>query len=175
VVTENFARQYWNEPIAAVGRRIRNNPKDPWRTIVGVVGNERDDGTAQPAPVTIYWPLLVKNFWSESVHVHRAVAYAIRTDRVTSPTLLKEIQQAIWSVNRSLPVANVRTLSQIQAQSMAQTSFALVMLAIAAGVALLLGVAESTASLPTWRRNVRGRSASGWLSARHDETSAGCS
>ena len=43
-------------------------------------------------------------------------------------------------MNANLPVANVRTLDQIRAGSMAQTSFALVMLAIAAGVALLLGV-----------------------------------
>ena len=57
-----------------------------------------------------------------------------------SPTLLKEVQQAVWSVNGNLPVASVQTLDEIQADSMAQTSFALVMLSIAAGVALLLGV-----------------------------------
>jgi ABC-type antimicrobial peptide transport system permease subunit len=43
-------------------------------------------------------------------------------------------------VNSSLPVASVRTLNEIRAESMAQTSFALVMLGIAAAVALLLGV-----------------------------------
>ena len=53
---------------------------------------------------------------------------------------MKEIQQAVWSVNGNLPVANVRTLPEIMSRSMAQTSFALVMLAIAAGVALALGV-----------------------------------
>ena len=72
--------------------------------------------------------------------MQRSLAYAVRTTRTKSPTLLKEIQQAVWSVNNSLPVANVRTVEQIAAASMAQTSFALVMLAIAGGVALLLGV-----------------------------------
>ena len=43
-------------------------------------------------------------------------------------------------MNPNLPVASVRTLEEIQSDSMAQTSFALVMLSIAAGVALLLGV-----------------------------------
>ena len=38
VVTENFAREYWKSADAALGRRIRQNPKNPWRTIVGVVG-----------------------------------------------------------------------------------------------------------------------------------------
>jgi ABC-type antimicrobial peptide transport system permease subunit len=68
------------------------------------------------------------------------VAFSVRTTRAGSPTLLQEIQRAVWSVNGSLPVANVRTLDQIRAGSMAQTSFALAMLAIAAAAALLLGI-----------------------------------
>ncbi len=72
--------------------------------------------------------------------VFRNMAYAIRTSRLNSPTLLKEVQQAVWSVNGNLPVARVRTLEEIQSDSMAQTSFALVMLSIAAGVALVLGI-----------------------------------
>jgi putative ABC transport system permease protein len=140
VVSENLAREYWREPAAALGRRIRQSPDNPWRTIIGVVGDERDDGVARPAPPVVYWPMLMKDFWTSKVFVQRAMAYAIRTERAESPTLLKEIQQAVWGVNSSLPVASVRTLADIRADSMAQTSFALVMLGIAAAVALLLGV-----------------------------------
>ena len=140
VISENLAREYWKEPSAALGRRIRNTPDNPWRTIVGVVGDERDEGVAKPAPAIVYWPILMKQFWSEPVRVQRSVTYAIRTERAKSPTLLKEIQQAVWSVNGNLPVANVRTLADIMSSSMAQTSFALVMLGIAASVALLLGI-----------------------------------
>jgi putative ABC transport system permease protein len=139
-VSENFAREYWKEPAAALGRRIRNSPENPWRTIVGVVGDERDDGLAKSAPVIIYWPLLMNTFWTDPVRVQRNAAYVVRTERAKSPTLVKEIQQAVWSVNGSLPVANLRTLSDIMSGSMAQTSFALVMLGISAGVALMLGV-----------------------------------
>jgi predicted permease len=140
LVNETFAREYWKQPAAALGRRIRNSPADPWRTIVGVVGDERADGLAKPTPGIVYWPLLLDHFWDTPVRTQRTVTYAIRTDRAGSPTLLKEIQQAVWSVNGSLPVANVRTLSDIMSGSMAQTSFALVMLGIAAAVALMLGV-----------------------------------
>lgn len=140
VVSENFARQYWKEPAAALNRRIRNSPDNPWRTIVGVVGDERDEGLAKPAPEIVYWPILMKQFWTNPVNVQRSLTYVLRTERVKSPTLLKEIQQAVWSINGSLPVANVRTLSDVMSASMAQTSFALVMLAIAAAVALMLGV-----------------------------------
>ena len=50
------------------------------------------------------------------------------------------MQQAVWSVNPNLPLATVQTLEEIQAHSMAQTSFAMAMLGIAASVALLLGI-----------------------------------
>jgi predicted permease len=140
VVSENFAREFWNEPSAALGKRVRNSPNNPWRTIIGVVGNERDDGAAQAPPSLIYWPILMNDFWTEKDFVARNLGYAIRSDRAGSPTFLKEIQQAVWSVNGSLPVAAVQTLSEIQAESMSQTTFALVMLGIAAAVALVLGV-----------------------------------
>jgi predicted permease len=140
VVSENFARRYWKDPSAALGRRLRNTPDQPWRTIVGVVSDSRDDGVAKPAPEIVYWPLLMDSFWTKEVQAERYVAFAVRTGRPSSPTLLKELQTAVWSVNGSIPVANVRTLSQVMAASMAQTSFALVMLAIAAAVALLLGI-----------------------------------
>ena len=140
VLSENLAREYWKDPAKAVGRRVRNSPDNPWRTVIGVVGDERDDGLARPAPPTVYWPLVIEKFWTEPIMARRSLTYVIRTERPKSPTLVKEVQQAVWSVNNSLPVANFRTMDEIMSASMAQTSFALVMLAIAASVALLLGV-----------------------------------
>jgi predicted permease len=140
VVSENLAREYWGDPAKAIGRRIRNSPDNPWRTIVGVVGDERDQGLARPAPTTVYWPVLTEKLWSPDLRVQRTLAYVIRTDRPKSTTLVKEIQQAVWAVNASLPVASVRSLTEIMSASMAQTSFALVMLGIAGSVALLLGI-----------------------------------
>jgi predicted permease len=140
MISENLAREYWKDPAAAIGRRVRQTPKHQWRTIVGVVGNEHDNGVVQPPPTMVYWPLMVENFYDNKTFAQRNVAFAVRTDRAGSPTLLAEIQQAVWSVNANLPVASVRTLDQIRSRSMAQTSFALVMLAIAGAVALLLGV-----------------------------------
>jgi predicted permease len=80
------------------------------------------------------------DFYDSKAFAQRNLGYAIRSERTGSPTLLKEIQQSVWSVNGNLPIAGVRTLDLIRARSMAQTSFALVMLGIAAAVALLLGV-----------------------------------
>ena len=68
------------------------------------------------------------------------MAYAIRSARAGNTTFLKEIQQAVWPVGPNLPLANVRLLTHILDESMARTSFTLVMLGIAAGVALVLGL-----------------------------------
>ena len=139
VISENLAREYWTEPGAAVGKRLTQSRENPWREVVGVVGNERDDGLDRPAPAVVYWPLLMKEWWTEPIDVNRTMTYVVRSDRVGSPGFVRELQQAVWSVNPNLPLASVRTLDEIQAASMAQTSFARVMLTIAATVALLLG------------------------------------
>src|SRR4030095_8317074 len=74
------------------------------------------------------------------VFVQRGLGYAVRTKRLHSPDFLREVQTAVWSVNPNLPVARVRTLREMYDASMAQTSFTLVILGIAASVTLLLGV-----------------------------------
>jgi predicted permease len=134
LISENLAREYWDEPAKAIGRRIGGMPGGPWFEIVGVVGNERDEGLNQPPPALAFWPMAEQRF------TRRNMAYVVRSGRVGAPGFLRELQQAIWSVNPNLPLASVQTLDEIQAESMAQTSFAMVMLAIAACVALLLGV-----------------------------------
>ena len=105
-----------------------------------MTGNERDEGVEQKAPTTVYWPVVMKNFWGNAVYVQRDVSYAIRSSRAGTESFRKEVQQAVWSVNASLPLAEVRTLDEIYRKSMARTSFMLAMLALAGGMALLLGL-----------------------------------
>jgi ABC-type antimicrobial peptide transport system permease subunit len=50
------------------------------------------------------------------------------------------MQQAVSSVNASLPLASVQTMQEIYGKSLARTSFTLVMLGIAAAMALALGI-----------------------------------
>jgi len=140
MISENLAREYWHEPAAAIGKRVRENPKGDWREIVGVVGNERDNGVDEKAPSVVYLPLMVRNFWSNAIVVRRGMAIAIRSSRTGSSSLLNEVRQSVWSVNSDLPIASVRTLGEIYSRSMGRTSFTLVMLAIAAAMALLLGL-----------------------------------
>jgi putative ABC transport system permease protein len=134
IISESLARRFWKEPARALGKRVRVDSSLPWREIVGVVGDERDDGVNRAVTPIVYWPLLNDSYQPDTI------SYAVRSDRVGTATFRREIELAVWSVNSNLPLAAMETLEEIQARSMAQTSFIMVMLAIAAVVALLLGV-----------------------------------
>jgi len=140
LVSENLAREYWSDARTAVGKRIRVSTAQEWREIVGVVGDVRDDGVDKKAPTSAYWPLMMSHFYDEDTLVMRGVAFVIRSNRAGSESFLKEVRQAIWSVDANLPVADVRTMEEMSRKSMARTSFTLVILAVAGAMALLLGV-----------------------------------
>jgi hypothetical protein len=146
LVSENLARELWHDPRAAIGKRLRSTLKDDWREVIGVVADLRDDGLDHKAPTIVYWPLLQKNFEGNAVTVRRGVAYVVRTPRAGSNGFVQELQRAVWNVNPDVPLANVQTVETVYDRSMARTSFTLVMLAIAGGMALLLGVVGSMAS-----------------------------
>ena len=53
---------------------------------------------------------------------------------------MKEVQEQVWSINSSVPLADPQTLGELYTKSMARTSFTLVLLCVAGAMALLLGV-----------------------------------
>ena len=140
IISENFAREYWGSPAAAIGKRIRETAPQDWREIVGVAGDVYDDGVDQPAPTTVYWPLFQNNFSGQKEAVRRTVSFVVRSPRAGSAAFVKEMQQAVWSINPELPLSDITTLGRLYAHSMARTSFTLVMLCVAGGMALLLSI-----------------------------------
>jgi predicted permease len=141
VVSEEFARQIAPQPAAALGMRIRTPVEtDAWREIIGVVQSVKDDSPYANAPSIAYWPALMADAFGGPAFGNPTVAFVIRTDRAATGTLLTEVRSAIWSVNAGVPIALERTMQDLYSGSLARTSFALVMLAIAGGMALALGV-----------------------------------
>ncbi|MGQ0733076.1 MAG: ABC transporter permease [Acidobacteriota bacterium] len=143
LVSENLARELWGSPAAALGKRVREyyDAQSPLREIVGVAGDVHDDGADQPPPATIYWPAQpLDALQSMAGYQSRRISLAVRSESAGTGSLLADMRQAVRSVNANLALAQVRTLDDVYDQSMARTSFTLVMLAIAGGMALLLGV-----------------------------------
>jgi predicted permease len=139
VISENLAREMWRTPAAAIGKRIREGATSPWREIVGVVGDVYDNGLQSDAPPIVYWPSIMDPFQGQNMNVRRSVTFAIRSERAGTEALLAQVRDAIRGVNADVPLTRVRTLGDVYDRSMANTSFALVMLAIAAAMALTLG------------------------------------
>lgn len=136
VISENFAREIAGGPVAALGRRVRA-PVDEsaWREVIGVAQNVHQIGLYEEPPVTVYWPVLTENMFGQPY-----VAFVIRSERAGTASLTEEVRQAVQSVNGNIPITLEGTMQDLYADSLARTSFTVVMLAIAGGMALALGI-----------------------------------
>jgi putative ABC transport system permease protein len=142
IVSEGFAREGWGSAAAAIGKRVRQFDNKPWQEVIGVVQDVRQHGVQEVAPPTVYWPAMLNDPYTQqpAIAAPRSVTFAIRSSRAGAASFITQVQQAVWSVNGNLPVAAVRTMGNIYTQSMARTSFTLVMLAIAGCMALALSI-----------------------------------
>ncbi len=130
LISENMARENWGDARSALGKRIRFGRDGVWNEIVGVAENVYADGVNQPAPATVY----------AHVNGSRGITVAIRSERTGAEGFLREIAAQIHAVNPNLPLARVRTLNDVYRLSMAQTSFALVLLGIAGAMSVTLAI-----------------------------------
>src|SRR5690606_28916002 len=138
----NSARGLWGRTPAATGRRLRTlAPGSPWRASVGVAEDVREIGLDEAPPAIVYWPATVTGLVSADVTVvTRSMSVVVRSSRAGTASLSREIEEAVWSVDSRLPISSNRTMQAIYDESLARTSFTLVMLAIAGISALVLGI-----------------------------------
>jgi putative ABC transport system permease protein len=149
VVNKAFADAYFpgQDPI---DRRVRSstppNPRlpPPWLRIVGVVSNTATMNLAEPTQMPhIYMPMSIAggpDIPQDALIGPNVIAlfYVLRAATVPSD-LTAAVRDTVASVDPNLAIAQVRTLQDIVERSSDQTSFTMVLLAIAASVALLLG------------------------------------
>jgi predicted permease len=141
MVSENLARELWGSPEAAIGKRIQTLPGRPWCEVVGIVRNVHEHGADVPAPTIVYWPTFGESAYREGQStVVRGVTFTVRSPQAGTEHLLASIRKAVWSANGGLSVSSERTMKDIYDSSMARTSFTLVLLAIAGGMALVVGL-----------------------------------
>ena len=141
IASESLARELWGSPSAAIGKQFHEFPGSPWYEVVGVVQDVRENGVDQVSPATVYWPPLMGDpSVPAELGAWRTVYFAMRSNRAGTQAFINEMQQAVWSVNSNLPVAETSTMQDIYSESMARTSFTLVMLGIAGSMALALGI-----------------------------------
>jgi predicted permease len=139
IVSEGVAREEWGSADAAIGNRIRALSRG-WFEVIGVAQDVRYNGVDESAPATVYYPARAGSPWFETrTYAPRSMAFAVRSKRAGTQVFIKQIEDAVSSVNADLPVASFRTMQEIESNSLARTTFTLVMLGIAASMALALG------------------------------------
>jgi putative ABC transport system permease protein len=133
LINETLARLYFagQDPI---GHRIqyedKPDPKRPWRTIVGIVGDEKRGGLASPP-----WPEIYASVIQEPEQTLRLL---VRTQSPNPLHLLKPLQAAVWSIDRELPLYEVRTMSDVVRDSVARQRFLLILMTAFASITLAL-------------------------------------
>jgi predicted permease len=113
------------------------NEHDPWSRIVGVVGDVHNATLTDEPMGAIYYPLLqgegVGKEW-----LTQSMGYVVKTS-VPPTSIVSAIRNELGLMDPGIPIANVRTMEDRTRQARAPMAFSMLMLAIAAGVGLLLG------------------------------------
>ena len=137
IINETMAKRYFpgQDPI---GKRIQTgdpDPKSPWETIVGVVGDVKYSGLdAEPSP-TLYVPYNENGWISWSTEMYLVVRTPLEP-----ASMVPELRAQLESINKDLPLAHVQTMDQLIADSVVQQKFRTWLIGVFAGLALLLAV-----------------------------------
>jgi predicted permease len=137
VVSEALARKHW-PGASALGRRIRQGPFEPYYEVVGVAADAHYRGLDQPVEDVAYYPALRGP--TEQPIATRQMTLLVRAEAGDPLALLPVVRREVAALNGRIPLATPQSMEAAIAASTARTSFAVVMLAIAAAVALALGL-----------------------------------
>ena len=129
VINETMARTYFSDE-DPIGKGINlSQGREGFREIVGIVGDVKQYGLAQPTTLQTYEPYLQMPF--------SAVTLIVRTEG--NPAALSgSIRSEVLALDKEQPVSRIRTLDQIISGSVQQQRFTMLLLGVFAAVALIL-------------------------------------
>ena len=114
-----------------VGKQLTNfGPNAITLQIIGVVGNVRHVGLDEAPHAEIY-QLIGQASWP-------SMFFAIRSTTSDPTTLTSAAQNVVWDINKDVPLANVRTMQDLIANSVQRRKFSMLLLTIFAATAMLL-------------------------------------
>ena len=130
IVNSSLARKYWPKE-DPVGKQVRQGfpaePFGPWRTIVGVVGDIKQEGVDRETSPQVFMPI---------VQQPRTTVFAMA--RTRGQLSIASLEAAIHDLDRTIPVFNDRTVDQVMREASSRRRIAMVVLSVFGGVAVLL-------------------------------------
>jgi putative ABC transport system permease protein len=129
IVNQAFVKKYFRDG-EALGKRISRDDTNPkWATIVGVVADIKHRGLDTQAQPEYYLP--------HTQGPDREMVLTVRSAQ-DARTLARTIRDELRNIDPDIPLANVRTLDAVVADSIAPRRFSVVLLSAFSGIALLL-------------------------------------
>ena len=134
VVNQTLARKIWPDE-DAIGKRLRLKSDAPWLTVVGIVGDIKNEGSSKPTKPELYFLYTEQSFglWADL----RSMTLVVRTSSEPQQ-IVNAIRGELNSLDPDLPIYKVQTLGGIVSASTSQTRLPAVLLSVFAGIALLL-------------------------------------
>ena len=140
IVNDRLAKTFWPDGDALGKRLTFDDPrKDPvWITVVGVIKDVKQNDWASQPDNEYYVPFLQSKGFLDGAHPW--VSYMTLVVRTAGDPLAlsRAVQSTVWSIDRNLPLASVKTLEQVIAASVWQPRFNLLLVGLFAGLALVL-------------------------------------
>ncbi len=132
IVSESFARHFWPSG-GAVGQRIGYPWPSDWITIVGVVRDAKLDSLSGAAEETVYRPMAQADV--------SAISLVVRLSGGGDPAALgAALRAAVAQVDAATPVSSIERMRDVVDRTAARQRFTMQLLAVFAGIALLLGI-----------------------------------
>ena len=139
VVNETMARTYWTDPAAVLGGRIRlgSAAARPWATVVGIVADERHAGVTEIIKEKFFIPHIQ---WPVATNGGDPIRSVFVVARTTGDPLsvAGAVRDEIRRLDASVPVANVRSMTEVVAASLATPRLTGFLLGAFAAIALAL-------------------------------------
>jgi len=133
VVGQAFGRKFL-EGRDPIGSRFRRGEKFPWITVVGVVEDIRRGGQTASLDPQVYLPAGQTDLYPAALS-----RLAVKTSGDVGP-VREAFKQAVWSIDRNLPVTALLTLDETLALGQAERRFQTFLFGLFAVLAVLLSV-----------------------------------
>ena len=122
---------------SALGKRFQILPEGPWHTIIGVVRSARDTSLFAPPTPAVYNPESISPDTLNGPAWTMALVARTGGDVVSTT---RSLERMVHELDPALPTFDPKSMETTVSESLARLSFTMIMLGVAAGVTLALGV-----------------------------------
>jgi predicted permease len=143
VINEGLAKQYWPNGDAVgqrilIGKGVGPEFTEPAREIIGVVGDVRNQGLGSNPDPIMYIPVAQVTDGVTALNNKIIPLTLLVRTKIQPFSLSEDIQREIRAASGGLPVAHIRSMEQVRGESTSRSDFNMTLLAIFAGIGLLL-------------------------------------